>query len=260
MLRFKSLGSGSAGNATLVQARAGISQAHLLIDCGLGIRRLERQLGESGVPATQLDAIFITHEHSDHIGCARSLAVKHRIPVWMSAGTFMAIGEPDFDGLLRIAADGAVIDLGALQVTPFAVPHDAREPLQLHCTDGDARLGVVTDLGHVNDHVLGHLGGCRSLVLECNHDEQMLAEGPYPWFLKRRVGGDYGHLANAAAARAAQALQPLGLRQVVAAHLSEKNNRPELARAALAGALGVAEDHGDLHVATAAEGCAWLSA
>lgn len=260
MLRFKSLGSGSAGNATLVQARSDTRLAHLLIDCGLGIRRLERQLGESGIPAAQLDAIFITHEHSDHIGCARSLAVRHRIPVWMSAGTYLAIGEPDFDGLLRIAADGAPIDLGALQVTPFTVPHDAREPLQLHCTDGDARLGVLTDLGHVTDHVLAHLGGCGSLVLECNHDEQLLAEGPYPWFLKRRVGGDFGHLANSAAARAAQALQPLGLRQVVAAHLSEKNNRPALARAALAGALGVDEGHEDIHVATAAEGCGWLSA
>ncbi len=260
MLRFKSLGSGSSGNSTVVQAGDGLRQAHLLVDCGLGIRRLERQLGEAGVPAAQLDAIFITHEHSDHIGCARSLAVKHRIPVWMSAGTFLAIGEPDFDGLLRIAADGAAIDLGALQVTPFAVPHDAREPLQLHCTDGDARLGVLTDLGHVNDHALRHLGGCRSLVLECNHDEQLLAEGPYPWFLKRRVGGEFGHLANSAAARAAQVLQPLGLRQVVAAHLSEKNNRPELARAALAGALGLAQDHEDLHVATAAEGCGWRAA
>lgn len=258
MLRFKSLGSGSSGNSTLVQARSDTVRAHLLVDCGLGIRRLERQLGEAGVPAASLDAIFITHEHSDHVGCVRSLALKHRTPVWMSAGTFMAIGEPDFDGLLRIAADGAAIDLGALQVTPFAVPHDAREPLQLHCSDGDARLGVLTDLGHVTDHVLRHLAGCGSLVLECNHDERMLADGPYPWFLKRRVGGDFGHLANRAAAEAALALAPQGLRQVVAAHLSERNNRPDLARAALAGALGWQDE--EIHVATAAHGCDWLDA
>lgn len=258
MLRFKSLGSGSAGNATVVQATSGALRAHLLVDCGLGIRRLERQLLEAGLAAAQLDAIFITHEHSDHIGCARSLALKHRIPVWMSAGTYAAIGEPDLDGLLRIAADGAAIDMGALQAWPFTVPHDAREPLQLHCTDGDARLGILTDLGHVTPHVMQQLAGCGTMVLECNHDTDLLAQGPYPPFLKRRVGGDWGHLANEAAARAAAALRPLGLRQVVAAHLSERNNRPELAQAALAQALECTPD--DIHVADAANGCGWLRA
>lgn len=258
MLRFKSLGSGSAGNATVVQATSGTLRAHLLIDCGLGIRRLERQLVEAGLAAGELDAIFITHEHSDHIGCARSLARKHRIPVWMSAGTYAAIGEPDFEGLLRIAADTVAIELGPLQVLPFAVPHDAREPLQLRCTDGDARLGILTDLGHVSEHVKQQLAGCGSMVLECNHDTDLLANGPYPYFLKRRVGGDWGHLSNGAAAQAAQAWGAQGLRQVVAAHLSERNNRPELAQAALAQALGCAPQ--DIHVADAGSGCGWLRA
>lgn len=258
MLRFKSLGSGSTGNATLIEAASGTIVTRLLVDCGLGIRRLERGLAEAGFAASDLDAVFITHEHSDHIGCARSLALRQRLPVYMSAGTHAALAEPDFDGLLRVAADGAAIDLGALQVMPFTVPHDAREPLQLHCTDGDARLGVLTDLGHVTAHVLEHLAGCRSMLLECNHDEAMLEAGPYPVFLKRRVGGDWGHLGNAAAAQAASALQAQGLRQVVAAHLSERNNRPELARAALAQALGCAP--ADIHVADAASGCGWLTA
>ena len=154
--------------------------------------------------------------------------------------------------------DGQAFTVGGLQVTPFAVPHDAREPLQLHCTDGATRLGVLTDLGHVTDHVLQHLAGCASLLLECNHDEQLLADGPYPWFLKKRVGGDWGHLANGVAAQAARQLQAFGLRQVVAAHLSETNNSPDLARAALAQALegGAVE----IHVADAASGCAWLPA
>lgn len=258
MLRFKSLGSGSSGNATLVQARSGTGMTHLLVDCGLGIRVLGKRLGEAGLLAEQLDAIFITHEHGDHIGCARSLALRERIPVWMSEGTWRGIGEPDFDGLLRIARDGEAIDLGSLQATPFAVPHDAREPLQLRCTDGATRLGVLTDLGHVTDHVLAHLEGCETLVLECNHDEELLASGPYPWFLKRRVGGDHGHLANSAAAAAARILQSSGLRQVMAAHLSEQNNRPELARAALAQALGCGPE--DIHVADARSGCHWLTA
>ncbi|HET6828054.1 MAG TPA: MBL fold metallo-hydrolase [Ramlibacter sp.] len=258
MLRFKSLGSGSSGNATLVQARDGNAMVHLLVDCGLGIRELERRLGGAGMAPDGIDAIFITHEHGDHIGCARQLALRERIPVWMSAGTYEAIGRPDFEGLLRIACDGQAIDLGAMQVQPFTVPHDAREPLQLSVSDGAARLGVLTDLGHVTAHVLQQLAGCGSMLLECNHDEEMLMASSYPPFLKRRVGGDWGHLANSAAAQAAQALLPGGLRQVVAAHLSEQNNRPELARQTLAEALHCAPQ--DIHVADQACGSAWLTA
>lgn len=256
MIRFKNLGSGSSGNATVVQAREGAQTIHLLIDCGLGIRELDKRLGAAGMLAEQIDAIFITHEHGDHIGCARQLALRERIPVYMSEGTYTAIGSPDFGGLLRIARDAAAIELGALRVDPFTVPHDAREPLQLCCTDGDVRLGVLTDLGHASAHVLQQLAGCRSLLLECNHDEALLAAGPYPPFLKRRVGGAYGHLANGAAAAIAQAVQPRGL--VVAAHLSEQNNRPELAREALAAALACTHD--DVHVADGAAGSGWLTA
>ncbi len=258
MLRFKSLGSGSSGNALLIEATCGLQVVRLLVDAGLGIREMDRRLAAAGVAPGQLDALFITHEHSDHIGCAQRLALRGRIPVWMSAGTHAALGAPDLDGLLHIAADGLAIDLGALRVHPFTVPHDAREPLQLHCTDGDARLGVLTDLGHVTGHVLDNLAGCGSLVLECNHDEAMLADGPYPHFLKRRVGGDWGHLANRAAAEAAGWWQARGLRQVLAAHLSERNNRPELARQALAGALGAAP--ADIAVADASSGSDWLRA
>jgi phosphoribosyl 1,2-cyclic phosphodiesterase len=200
MLRFKSLGSGSSGNATLIQARGGPGITHLLVDCGLGLAQLDKRLRIAGLLADQIDAIFITHEHGDHIGCARQLALRDRIPVYMSQGTYLAIGEPDFDGLLRIAADNETFAVGDLQVRPFTVPHDAREPLQLTCSDGALRLGVLTDLGHATAHVLDQLAGCDSLLLECNHDPQLLAAGGYPPFLKRRVGGDWGHLANEAAA------------------------------------------------------------
>jgi phosphoribosyl 1,2-cyclic phosphodiesterase len=256
MLRFKSLGSGSAGNATVVQARTTTSITHLLVDCGLGIRHLDKRLGQAGMLAEQIDAIFITHEHGDHIGCARQLALRERIPVWMSHGTYTAIGEPDFDGLLRIACDALPFEIGALQVRPFTVPHDAREPLQLTCTDGDERLGILTDLGHATSHVLEQLAGCGSLLLECNHDPDMLAASTYPPFLKRRVGGAWGHLANGAAAEIARAVQASGLKQVVAAHLSEQNNRPDLARCALAAALGCSE--ADIHVADQGAGSGWL--
>jgi phosphoribosyl 1,2-cyclic phosphodiesterase len=257
VIRFKSLASGSSGNATVVQAREGAQLVHLLVDCGLGIREMDKRLAAAGMLAEQIDAIFVTHEHGDHIGCALQLALRERIPVWMSAGTHAAIGAPDFHGLLRIARDMAPIEIGPLRVDPFTVPHDAREPLQLTCTDGDARLGVLTDLGHSSAHVLERLAGCRTMVLECNHDEAMLAAGPYPPFLKRRVGGGWGHLANSAAASIAMALKS-HLRQVVAAHLSDQNNRPDLARAAISQALDCGAD--DVHVASGSAGCAWLTA
>lgn len=259
MIRFKSLGSGSTGNATVIQARCGTQLVHLLVDCGLGIRELDKRLGAAGMLAEQIDAVFITHEHGDHVGCARQLALRERIPVWMSEGTYAAIGEPDFGGLLRVARDGAAFEVGSLQVRPFTVPHDAREPLQLTCTDGDVRLGVLTDLGHVTAHVQQELAGCATLVLECNHDEELLRTSSYPPFLKRRVGGAYGHLANSAAAALAQSLLAAGsLRQVLAAHLSEQNNKPELARGALAQALACGAD--DIHVADAGSGSEWLTA
>lgn len=257
MIRFRSLGSGSSGNATIVQVREGTQVVHLLVDCGLGIRELDKRLGQAGMLAEQIDAIFVTHEHGDHIGCARQLALRERLPVWMSEGTWLAIGEPDLEGLLRIACDDVPVAVGPMQVRPFTVPHDAREPLQLCVSDGDARLGVLTDLGHASAHVLQQLAGCRTLLLECNHDEALLAASTYPPFLKRRVAGAWGHLANSAAASLALALQSQGLRRVVAAHLSEQNNRPDLAQHALAQAMGCA--NADIGVALAA-GSDWFDA
>jgi phosphoribosyl 1,2-cyclic phosphodiesterase len=257
MLRFKSLGSGSTGNATIVEAM-GLAPFRLLVDCGLGIRQLESRLAEAGLKLTDIHAVFITHEHSDHVGCVRSLSLRYRIPVWMSRGTHAATGSADFDGLLHYARDANPIDIGGLELTPFAVPHDAREPLQMSCTDGSAKLAVVTDLGHASQHVLDHLLGCDALVLESNHDSEMLAQSTYPFFLKRRVGGDLGHLSNTAAADIAKAVGHAKLKHIVAAHLSLQNNLPGLVRQSMSAALDCAEN--DIVVADAANGTQWLQA
>ncbi len=255
MLRFRSLGSGSTGNATLVES-GGPSPFRLLVDCGLGIRQLQARLGEAGLDTNQINAIFITHEHGDHIGCALAVSRRHSIPVWMSQGTHTAIGAPDFGGLLHMARDGVAIDAGGIEITPFTVPHDASEPLQLSCTDGAAKLGIVTDLGHATAHVLAHLERCDALLLECNHDTDMLAGSAYPDFLKRRVGGAYGHLSNTAAADIARSVMHQGLKYVVAAHLSAQNNRAELVQEQMSEALGCSSH--DIIIAEPVTGTAWL--
>lgn len=255
MLRFKSLGSGSSGNATLVEA-GGPRPFRLLIDCGLGIRQLVYRIEKAGLQVQDIDAVFITHEHGDHIGCAHALCLRYRIPIWMSRGTHAAIGAPDFEDLLHWAHDGETVALGGLQLNPFTVPHDAREPLQITCSDGSSKLGVLTDLGHATAHVMAHLMGCHALLLECNHDTELLARSAYPAFLKQRVGGPYGHLSNLAASEIARGVMHQGLRHVVAAHLSIQNNRPDLVKNMLAETLSGSVN--EIVVATPEDGCCWL--
>ena len=255
-MRFKSLGSGSTGNATIVQSKSADASTTLLIDCGFGLKHLTARLEQSGLRAEDLDAIFITHEHGDHVGCAQVLSAKYGIPIWMSAGTSSAVAFDNSAGLVNIASDGQAIDMGGMHITPFTVPHDARAPLQLTCTDGNVKLGVLTDLGHATDHVLSHLENCNALLLECNHDSDMLSASRYPDFLKQRVGGDHGHLSNAQAAGIAQAIHHSQLRHVVAAHLSLQNNLPLLAQQALSQALSRSVQ--DIMAATAEDGCPWL--
>ncbi len=256
MMRFCSLGSGSSGNATLVEARSGSTTSRVLVDCGFSLRELERRLGRIGLNAADVDAIFITHEHGDHVGCAPTMARRHRTPLWMSRGTWRAIGEPELPQAPNWARDMEAICIGDLQLTPYTVPHDAHEPLQLSFTDGASRLGVLTDVGSITAHLLLQLQRCDALLLECNHDRQLLAHSAYPASLKARIGGRLGHLANDTAAEILAACHHRDLQHLVAAHLSERNNRPDLASAALATVVGGMPN--DIVVADPEYGFGWL--
>jgi phosphoribosyl 1,2-cyclic phosphodiesterase len=256
MLRFCSLGSGSSGNATLVEARSGTTTSRVLVDCGFTQRELRVRLARAGLTTTDIDAIFVTHEHGDHVGCTVALAKRHRIPIWMSRGTWRAVGEPDLPGLLQFTRDGDVIAVGDLQLRPYTVPHDAQEPLQPCFSDGAFRLGVLTDAGSITAHLLACLQACDALLLECNHDRDMLAASRYPASLKQRIGGRYGHLSNDTAAQILKACVHSGLRHVMAAHLSRENNRPELALEALATAAGA--DARDIRAAGPEWGFDWI--
>ncbi|MDO5626399.1 MAG: MBL fold metallo-hydrolase [Pseudomonadota bacterium] len=245
MLRFSSLASGSSGNATLVEATDGLQRTRVLIDCGLGWRQLAQRLAAHQLAADDIDAIFITHEHGDHVGCAPLLQQRCGTALRTSAGTWQALHAAGAvsalpDSATPIARDSEMLRIGALGILPFTVPHDAREPLQLRCTDGDRTLGVLTDLGHVTPHALRQLAGCHALLLESNHDPDLLAASRYPPFLQRRVAGSHGHLSNAQAAQALAHLHHPRLNTVVAAHLSERNNRPDLVRTAFCATLDCA--------------------
>lgn len=241
MLRFRSLASGSSGNATLIEASDGLHRTRVLVDCGLGLRQLMARLAVEGIGPADLDGIFITHEHGDHIGCAPMLVARYGVPLWTSAGTAQYAAFAGLESALNLVRDGQVFAIGGIQFHPFTVPHDAREPLQLRCTDGDRVLGLMTDIGHVTGHALAALAGCHALVLESNHDVELLAQSRYPDFLKRRVGGQHGHLSNVQAAAALGALRHDRLNTVVAAHLSERNNQPDLVSRAFAAVLGCGE-------------------
>jgi phosphoribosyl 1,2-cyclic phosphodiesterase len=251
-MRFCSLGSGSSGNATVVAA----GRSRVLIDCGFSLRELDARLARAGLAAADLDAVFVTHEHGDHVGCALALARREGIALWMSRGTWRAIGAPELPGLLHFARDGEAITVGDLQLRPYTVPHDAQEPLQLRCTDGAVHLGVLTDAGSATPHLLAHLQACQALLLECNHDEDLLAASRYPASLKARIGGRLGHLSNDTAAHILAGCLHGGLQHLVAAHLSEQNNRPDLARRSLAAACGGAPE--DIVVADPLSGFGWL--
>ncbi len=232
VLRFASLGSGSRGNGLLVET----ATTRVLIDCGFSLAQTRSRLARLGRRPADLDAIVVTHEHGDHCSGVAALAGAAGIPVWMTPGTSTALQWQASLEVRALGFDGSS-SVGDLLLLPFAVPHDAREPAQLVLEHAGRRLGVLTDAGSVTPHMVEHLSGCDALVLECNHDRDLLRTGADPYPLKRRIASDWGHLSNDQAAEVLRRVDRGRLRHVAAAHLSERNNRPGLALAALAAVL-----------------------
>jgi phosphoribosyl 1,2-cyclic phosphodiesterase len=258
LLRFASLGSGSSGNCLVVEAGDLLGATRILVDCGLKLRETERRLARLGLAPADVHGILVTHEHGDHAGCVFDFAAAHGIAVYLTHGCLAALRDEGkvIEGvrLVMLSAKEPVA-LRGLEVRPFTVPHDAREPVQYVLSDGQSRLGVLTDIGVTTRHVEQTLSGLDALVLETNYDADMLWGGKYPGWLKARIAGPFGHLDNLESERLLGALDRSRLKHVVAAHLSQHNNTPALARAALARALNCEESW--IGLATQEDGFGW---
>ena len=229
-MQFACLASGSRGNALLVED----GNTCLLLDCGLSAREIETRLTMIGRIAADLAAIVVTHEHGDHVRGVGALARRYQLPVWMTAGTYRAAADRLRNlPRLELYFGGRSFEIDDLELNPISVPHDALEPCQFVFSNGDYRLGVFTDTGSWTPAICDQLTGVDALVLECNHDHEMLWQGDYPQALKRRIASDHGHLDNLSAAELLASIGSSRLQHLVAAHLSEKNNTPDIVRKTL---------------------------
>lgn len=252
VLEFTSLGSGSKGNATLIC----VANTCIMVDCGFSMRETLVRLEASGKQPEEISAILLTHEHGDHIKGAGALSRKFGIPVWSTRGTAQAdaLGEIGRQYFINTEEE---FEIGNIQVQAFPVPHDAREPCQYVFSNGEHKLGLLTDVGKGTPHIVDKLSKCDALLLECNHDTDMLFNSEYPESLKQRVAGDLGHLSNQQAAQILAQLDTTNLRYIAAMHLSDKNNQSELARQALSAALDWQDSW--INIADQNKGLAWHS-
>lgn len=228
--------SGSSGNCLLVSDGG----SHILIDAGISLRRMQESLSRCSLDWRDISGVLITHEHSDHIYGLASLARRRVLRVYAphTVASRLLGAMPELDDLLQIIPVGKPFPLGGLSVTAFHTPHDTDESVGYRI-EGSAVYAHATDTGSVTDELVAGLSGADTVLIEANHDERMLRDGPYPFFLKKRILSARGHLSNADCAALARRLVETGTRRVVLGHLSDTNNRPELAteavRAALAG-------------------------
>lgn len=225
-MKVCALASGSSGNSIYLQE----GTTRVLVDAGLTGRQVEERLRAIDVDPGTLRGIVVSHEHADHIRGVGVLARRYGLPVWMTPGTLEACRDA-FRGTERIRtfSNDEAVEVGDLHFQPFSLSHDAADPVNFLVSGGGARLGIATDLGVVTQLVYDRLRGADLVVMEANYDRDMLVNGPYPWDLKRRIGGSRGHLSNGRAAETLRDLAEEGLRQALLAHLSDENNRPDLA-------------------------------
>ena len=249
-MQIASLGSGSKGNASLIK----VGDETYLIDCGFGLKEIESRLKNRGVAPDSLNGIFVTHEHGDHIKGAPMLANRYRIPLWATHGTSRHFKREV--PTARVFVPNQRIKLGQLEIDPVTVPHDSAEPSQFVFKHMGISIGILTDLGSITNRVRMAYKDCQILMLECNHDPVMLANGPYPPSLKRRVGGDFGHLSNEQAAQLLVDVNRSQLKQILVSHISEQNNDSTLALDTLYPALEGYSTKVDL--LTQNEGCDWF--
>ena len=229
-MRMMSIASGSSGNCIYV----GTGNTHILIDSGISNKRIESGLHEAGLSGKDLSGILITHEHSDHIKGLGVLARKYHLPVYGTENTLHAIKAMNYLGPLpedcffKVHPD-AEFTIGDLTVLPFHIDHDAADPVAYRVTGENKSVAVATDMGHYNEYVVSHLLNLDALLLEANHDVRMLETGPYPYYLKMRILGDYGHLSNENSGRLLSRVLHDGLRHIFLGHLSKENNYEALA-------------------------------
>ncbi len=250
-LRFASLGSGSRGNAVLVESDSTL----LMVDCGLTLKAVEERLRTLDRDPQDIKALLVTHEHSDHIKGVPSFVRRHSTPVWMTHGTAASAAAQKLTKVHVFNCD-QILNIGSFEVKPFTVPHDAREPVQFVFQADCRKLGMLTDTGHITPHITKHLANCDALALECNHDIDTLRNGVYPERLKARVASSYGHLNNGQVVGLLDAVGHKDLQWVMALHLSEQNNSFDLVCKALAEKL--AKPNQSLHVATQNEPSEWI--
>ena len=233
-LKLRLIGSGSSGNATLVE----FGTRRLLVDAGLSARELTLRLSAAGVVPKQLSAILLSHEHHDHARGLERFAVKNGVPVFTTPETLAALNlAPRHLGTWHPFEAGVPFEAYGVKVDAFSIPHDAVDPVGFVLEGDGVRVGIATDLGHATTLVVERLRGCHVLVVEANHDDDMLVRGPYPWALKQRISGRLGHLSNAEASTLLAATVEDDCQAVILAHLSESNNTAALARKAVARAL-----------------------